>query len=40
LLAVLNTASDVPEPVALAVTLEPAGGVLAPTGDKYLVGAP
>jgi anti-sigma-K factor RskA len=23
---------------ALAVTLEPAGGVPAPTGDKYLVG--
>ena len=25
-------------PVAMAVTLEPEGGVLAPTGDNYLVG--
>ena len=30
--------SDIPQPVALAVTLEPAGGVPSPTGDKYLVG--
>ncbi len=30
--------SDIPRPVAIAVTLEPAGGVPAPTGDKYLVG--
>ena len=34
----LNTPSDLPDPVALAVTLEPAGGRPAPTGDKYLVG--
>jgi anti-sigma-K factor RskA len=33
-----NTPSDIPQPVALAVTIEPAGGVPAPTGDKYLVG--
>jgi anti-sigma-K factor RskA len=30
-----NTPAQV---AALAVTLEPAGGVPAPTGDKYLVG--
>ena len=30
--------SDIPRPVAIAVTLEPAGGVPAPTGDKDLVG--
>jgi anti-sigma-K factor RskA len=29
---------DLPRPVAMAVTLEPEGGVPAPTGDKYLVG--
>jgi anti-sigma-K factor RskA len=28
------------QPVAVAVTLEPAGGVPAPTGEKYLVGVP
>ncbi len=33
-----NTPQDIPQPVAMAVTLEPAGGVPAPTGDKYLVG--
>jgi anti-sigma-K factor RskA len=32
------TSSDIPPPVAIAVTDEPAGGVPAPTGDKYLVG--
>ena len=26
--------------VAVAVTLEPAGGVPAPTGERYLVGTP
>ena len=26
------------EPVAMAVTLEPEGGVRAPTGEKYLIG--
>src|SRR5262249_19323092 len=30
--------SDIPTPVSVAVTLEPDGGVPAPTGEKYLVG--
>ena len=30
--------SDLARPVAIAVTLEPEGGVPSPTGDKYLVG--
>jgi anti-sigma-K factor RskA len=34
-----DTAADLPQPVAMAVTIEPDGGVPAPTGDKYLVGA-
>jgi len=34
------TPQDIGPPVAVAVTLEPAGGVPAPTGDKYLVGTP
>jgi anti-sigma-K factor RskA len=34
------TPQDIAAPVAVAVTLEPAGGVPAPTGDKYLVGTP
>jgi anti-sigma-K factor RskA len=34
------TPPDIAAPVAVAVTLEPAGGVPAPTGDKYLVGTP
>lgn len=29
---------DTPRAAAMAVTIEPAGGVPAPTGDKYLVG--
>ena len=33
-----NTPSDIPPPVALAVTIEPAGGVRSPSGEKYLVG--
>jgi anti-sigma-K factor RskA len=33
------TPPDLPQPVAMAVTLEPDGGVPSPTGDKYLVGA-
>jgi hypothetical protein len=33
-----NTPSDIPQPVALAVTIEPAGGVQSPSGEKYLVG--
>jgi anti-sigma-K factor RskA len=35
---VFSTPSDIPQPVAVAVTLEPAGGVPSPTGAKYLVG--
>ena len=34
------TPPDIPAPTAVAVTLEPAGGVPAPTGDFYLVGRP
>ena len=33
-----DTPPDLPAPVAMAVTLEPEGGVPSPTGDKYLVG--
>ncbi len=33
-----DTPSDLPRPVALAVTLEPEAGVPTPTGEKYLVG--
>ena len=36
--ATIATPVDMPAPVAMAVTLEPEGGVPAPTGDKYLVG--
>jgi len=36
--AIFNTPPDLPKPVAMAVTLEPEGGVPSPTGDKYLVG--
>jgi hypothetical protein len=32
------TPPNIPQPVAIAVTIEPAGGVLAPTGDRYLIG--
>ena len=35
-----DTPADIAPPVAVAVTLEPAGGVPAPTGDMYLVGRP
>lgn len=38
--AVFQTPVDIAPPVAVAVTLEPAGGVPAPTGEKYLVGTP
>jgi len=34
------TPADIAPPVAVAVTLEPSGGVPAPTGEKYLVGMP
>ena len=35
---VFATPPDIAQPKAVAVTLEPAGGVPAPTGAKYLVG--
>lgn len=35
-----NTPPDIPTPTAIAVTLEPAGGVPAPTGAFYLIGKP
>jgi anti-sigma-K factor RskA len=35
-----ETPVDIPAPVAVAVTLEPAGGVPAPTGARYLLGTP
>ena len=34
------TPPDIAPPIAVAVTLEPSGGVPAPTGEKYLVGMP
>jgi anti-sigma-K factor RskA len=34
------TPIDIAPPVAVAVTLEPAAGVPAPTGERYLVGMP
>lgn len=37
---VIKTPENIPNPTAVAVTIEPAGGVPAPTGDKYLVGTP
>jgi anti-sigma-K factor RskA len=35
----LPTPANVPNPTALAVTIEPEGGVPSPTGAMYLVGA-
>ena len=34
------TPADIAPPVAVAVTLEPAGGAPAPTGERYLIGMP
>jgi hypothetical protein len=34
----IETPTDIPKPIGMAVTLEPEGGVPSPTGDKYLVG--
>jgi hypothetical protein len=34
-----DTPVDIRPPLAVAVTIEPAGGVPAPTGERYLVGA-
>jgi anti-sigma-K factor RskA len=39
-MAFFSTPPDIPAPVAVAVTLEPAGGVPAPTGERYLIGMP
>lgn len=36
---IFNAPPDAGTPAALAVTIEPDGGVPAPTGDKYLVGS-
>jgi anti-sigma-K factor RskA len=33
-----DTPQDIPQPVAIAVTIEPAGGVPSPTGERYLIG--
>ena len=35
-----STSPDIPQPTAVAVTIEPAGGVPAPTGAVYLAGTP
>jgi anti-sigma-K factor RskA len=35
---IFATPVDIPPPVAMAVTIEPEGGVPAPTGEKYLLG--
>jgi anti-sigma-K factor RskA len=37
---VFSTPADIPPPVAVAVTIEPDGGVPSPTGDMYLMGKP
>jgi anti-sigma-K factor RskA len=37
--SVTQTPANLPQPVAMALTVEPEGGVPAPTGDRYLVGA-
>ena len=34
------TPADIAPPVAVAVTLEPSGGVPSPTGERYLIGMP
>jgi hypothetical protein len=39
-LAFFETPPDIPAPTAVAVTIEPAGGVPAPTGAFYLMGTP
>jgi anti-sigma-K factor RskA len=36
--AIFETPADLPRPTAMAVTIEPDGGVPAPTGAMYLVG--
>lgn len=39
-LTFFETPPDIPPPTAVAVTIEPAGGLPAPTGAFYLVGSP
>jgi anti-sigma-K factor RskA len=39
-LTYFSTPPDIPPPAAVAVTLEPAGGVPSPTGAFYLIGKP
>jgi hypothetical protein len=39
-LSFFATPRDIAAPVAVAVTIEPAGGAPLPTGDKYLIGTP
>jgi anti-sigma-K factor RskA len=39
-MAVVEPAPSLPDPAAFAVTVEPAGGMPQPTGDKVLVGVP
>jgi anti-sigma-K factor RskA len=34
----IKTPVDIPQPVAMAVTIEPLGGSPGPTGERYLVG--
>jgi anti-sigma-K factor RskA len=38
--AFYDTPPDIPPPTAVAVTIEPAGGLPAPTGAFYLMGTP
>ena len=38
--AYFMTPPDIPAPQAIAVTVERAGGVPAPTGPRYLIGTP
>jgi len=35
---IFETPVDLPQPIGMAVTIEPEGGVPAPTGEMYLVG--
>jgi anti-sigma-K factor RskA len=37
---IFQTPPDLPQPLAMAVTVEPEGGVPSPTGPRYLIGTP
>jgi anti-sigma-K factor RskA len=37
---IFQTPPDLPQPLAMAVTIEPEGGVPSPTGPRYLIGTP